>query len=56
MFAFDLILGTTVTAVSQNYIFASMNSEDIDQVILSMEIVEVSAGDNVVTQGIEFVV
>lgn len=40
-----------VTAVSQNYIFASLNHEDLDEIVLCMESVDVTAGENVVTQG-----
>ena len=44
-------LPSSVAAISQNYIFASLNPEDLDEVVLCMESVEVSAGENVVTQG-----
>lgn len=40
-----------MNAISQNYIFASLNKEDLDDVVMSMEIVDVSAGENIVTQG-----
>jgi hypothetical protein len=40
-----------VSAISQNYIFASLNHEDLDEVVQCMETVDVSAGENVVTQG-----
>lgn len=42
---------TIVSAISQNYIFASLNGEDLDEIVLCMESVEVGAGENVVTQG-----
>jgi hypothetical protein len=40
-----------VAAISQNYIFASLNKDDLDDVVNSMEILQVSAGENIVTQG-----
>jgi hypothetical protein len=40
-----------VNSLSQNYIFASLTKEDLDQVAATMDIVSVSQGENIVTQG-----
>jgi hypothetical protein len=44
-----------VAALSRSYIFVSLNKEDLDDVVNSMEIVQVSAGENIVTQGYQLV-
>jgi hypothetical protein len=41
-----------VAALDQNYIFASLNAEDRIEVVNTMEIIQVSLGENIVTQGI----
>ena len=41
-----------MTALSQNYIFAALSERDLESCMLSMDIVEVSSGENIITQGI----
>ena len=38
-------------ALGANYIFASLNESDISLVLKSMEIVDVEANENIITQG-----
>jgi len=40
-----------MAAISSNYIFASLNAQDLDSLASSMEILDVSAGENIITQG-----
>lgn len=40
-----------MTAITSNYIFASLNAQDLNNLAMSMEIVDVSAGENIITQG-----
>jgi hypothetical protein len=40
-----------VATISQNYIFASLNEQDLNDLTASMDIVEVTAGENIITQG-----
>lgn len=40
-----------MSAIDQNYIFASLNAEDRSEVVISMEIISISAGENIITQG-----
>ena len=41
----------TVEALQKNYIFAALNQRDLEACMLSMEFVEISKGDNIITQG-----
>eukprot|EP01038_Epipyxis_sp_PR26KG_P006283 gene6283-8651_t len=40
-------------AFGQNYIFATLNERDLEDLMLAMELVEVSAGEKIITQGQE---
>lgn len=40
-----------VTALSQNYMFASLNKEDLEELSSKMEIIDVAQGEDVITQG-----
>jgi cGMP-dependent protein kinase len=40
-----------LSAIDQNYIFASLNAEDRGEVVISMETIQISPGENIVTQG-----
>lgn len=42
-----------MNAISTNYIFASVSDNDKYNVMMAMNIVEVSSGENIITQGIE---
>ena len=41
-----------VKALQQNYIFAALNERDLEACMLSMEIVEITKGDDIITQGL----
>lgn len=41
------------SALAQNYIFASLSENDIQTLVESMEILDVSRGENIITQGQE---
>lgn len=41
----------SVAAITSNYIFASLNAQDLNSLAMCMEIVDVSAGENIITQG-----
>ena len=45
------LITLTVTALSQNYMFASLNKEDLEELSSKMEIIDVAQGEDVITQG-----
>jgi len=42
-----------MNAISTNYIFANLNDQDKNNIMMSMDIVDVSSGENIITQGQE---
>lgn len=40
-----------MNAISTNYIFANLNDQDKNNIMMSMDIVDVSPGENIITQG-----
>ena len=40
-----------VTALSQNYMFASLKTKDLDELSSKMEIIRVAKGEDIITQG-----
>lgn len=45
-----------MNAIQSNYIFASLNAQDLNSLALCMEIVDVSAGENIITQGAAYLI
>jgi hypothetical protein len=44
-----------VAALVQNYIFASLNEADLQELALAMETVQVSGGENIIAQGKQYI-
>jgi len=42
-----------VKALQQNYIFAALNERDLEACMLSMKIVEILKGEDIITQGLQ---
>lgn len=42
---------STVTALRNNFTFATLTDSDLEELMVSMEIVEVTPGENIITQG-----
>ena len=40
-----------MNAISTNYIFANLSDQDKNNIMMSMDIVDVSPGENIITQG-----
>jgi hypothetical protein len=51
VFIYLCLCSLLVATISQNYIFASLNEQDLSDLTASMDIVEVTAGENIITQG-----